>query len=167
MTDRRLVAAMGKMGADNENERLIGLTAATAILKARGLSWPDVAEMITGRTLADITAPEGSRISPQAQPAASGREKPPGRLSGAAIPAKITGRVRILEEGPGLIIVDMMGTDWWGPMRVSQPKQIENVRLAADRGNPREITVITAHAGGDAIVDVIDVKVRFAGAWNG
>ena len=167
MTDRRLVAAMGKMGGDNENERLIGLNAATAILKERGLTWPQVAEMITGRTLADMTAPPGSRAVPEREARPEERRDPPGRVSGADIPAKVSGKVRILDEDAEGLLVEMMGAGWWGPMRVSEAGQIASVRLAADRRNPRDVTVITAHRGGDAVVDVVDVKVRFAGAWNG
>jgi hypothetical protein len=167
MSDRRLVAALGKMSSDNEHERIIGLNAATAILKERGITWAQVAEMITGRTLADMTAPEGVRNpvrpNPEPKPREPSQPHRPGRLQGGDIPAKITGKVRIVSEDKEGLLVEMMGSGWWGPMRATAEGHVSSLKLAADPRNPRDATVITAHRGGDAITDIIDVKVRFAG----
>lgn len=59
MTDKRLAAIMGMMERDNDAEALNAMRHATRLLKARGMSWTQVAEMITGRALGDMMAPDG------------------------------------------------------------------------------------------------------------
>lgn len=170
MSDRRLVAALGKMASDNEHERAIGLKAATALLEKRGVSWPQVAEMITGKTLAEMTAPASRKAPPRGRgagrPASATSQAPPsrpGRLDRADIPARITGKVKILEETAEGLVIEMMGSGWWGPMLARHATQQSSLRIAADRRNPRSATVITAYGSGAPMAEVIDVRVIFPG----
>lgn len=71
MSDKRLTAALAKIGLDNDAEALAGARFATKLLKERGLDWPKVAEILLGRTLGDMMAPDGAQHPQPAPPPAN------------------------------------------------------------------------------------------------
>ena len=175
MSDKRLVAALGKMTSDNENERVIGMNAVALLLKKRNLTWVDLAEKITGRTVAEMTAPSGSRKRPKptAEPPPPPRPQPasppPRRggtrrhLSGADIPVRIRGKIRISNSSSDGLVVEMVGVDSWGPMRATNPTIMGHIRRASSTRDPRDVTVITTPGNEVEPPHIIDVRIHYAG----
>lgn len=61
MSDKRLAAALAKIDSESDGETLTAARMATKMLKDRGLSWSDVAELITSRSLGEMMAPAGKQ----------------------------------------------------------------------------------------------------------
>lgn len=61
MSDKRLAASMAMMERESDSEALNACRMATRMLAARGLKWTQVAELITGRKLGDIMAPDSKQ----------------------------------------------------------------------------------------------------------
>lgn len=170
MSDKRLTAALAKIAVENDGEALAAARIATKLLADRGLKWTDVAQMITGKTIADVMVADGLRpdaATPTANPftdifsgfaAAAGWSKPaePVRTKratryviGAEIPAHLYGAVRIDDEGKWrggdmltVSITNVDGTEQYGPIRVFDDAICADLRKAADRNDPQIVTVV-------------------------
>lgn len=171
MSDKRLTAAIAKLDLDNDAEALTALRFATKLIKERGLDWTKVAEMITGRPLSYVMAPDGvqaatgmpgfgdifadifagqpfSRYQARAEePRQSHR--PRTHVSGAQIPPHIYGTVRIDDEGQWqgrdtlvVTITSVDGLSSYGPLKVFDQRIVRDLREAAAPHEPRIVTVM-------------------------
>ena len=137
----RLIAAIGMMGADSaggDGEAVNAFRQATRMLKARGLTWADVATRAfpaeTGRASSDprpspAPAPQGFAdifdgmfsdfargFQRNARPTGPTRPRHKRRITGADVPAEVVGKVSIVDadrawrEGP-MLVLDIEGDD--------------------------------------------------------
>lgn len=142
--DHRLIATMGLMARDVDNEALIALRQATRMLVARGLRWEDVARTVLASAPAPARErPEPRRTSsppppPPPHPEAgerrtrrrteTQRRRPDGRprrtVKGFDIPDRIRGRIVVHDEkrtigGDEYLVVSVDNDETvWGPLMV-------------------------------------------------